>query len=158
MPDPTYRQATMDDAAAIAAIGALVWDEFGERSGLPGRMTDDGVRGRLSEWGAKGAMFVCDAGGGLCGFAAVQPDPSAGSGQAPHPREAVMGVWVAPSARGKGVGTDLALMATDFARAAGYQKLRGTIPEGNESALSFFGEIGSLAQMVGQGMEYELPL
>ncbi len=151
MPDPAYRRATMDDAAAIAVVGAQVWDEFGQKSGLPGRMTDDGVRGRLSEWGDKGAMFVCDAGDGLCGFAAVQPDVN-------HPSEAVMGVWVAPSARGKGVGTDLALMATDFAREAGYQKLRGTIPEGNENALSFFGEIGSLAQMVGQGMEYELPL
>jgi hypothetical protein len=49
-------------------------------------------------------------------------------------------------------------MATDFARAAGYRKLRGTLPAGNEPALSFFSDIGSLAQMVGQGMQYELPL
>jgi len=70
----------------------------------------------------------------------------------------VMGVWLLRAVRRKGVGRELALMATDFARAAGYQKLRGTLPEGNEPALSFFSDIGSLAQVVGQGMEYELPL
>jgi ribosomal protein S18 acetylase RimI-like enzyme len=69
-----------------------------------------------------------------------------------------MGVWLLRAARRKGVGRELALMATEFARSAGYQKLRGTLPEGNEPALSFFSDIGSLAQVVGQGMEYELPL
>ena len=74
------------------------------------------------------------------------------------PEEAAMGVWLVRAARGKGIGRELALMATDFARAAGFQKLRGILPEGNEPALSFFSDIASLAQMVGQGMEYELPL
>jgi hypothetical protein len=49
-------------------------------------------------------------------------------------------------------------MATDHARATGYKRLRGLIPKQNEPALSFFSDIGSLAQMVGQGMQYELPL
>ena len=151
MPDLTYRQATEDDAAAIAEVGAQVWDELGAESGLPGRMTLEGVLGRLSECGDKGAMFVCESSEGICGFAIVQPDVN-------HPSEAVMGVWVTPEARGKRIGTELAVMATDFARSAGYRKLRGTIPDGNEPALSFFGEVASLAQVVGQGMEYELPL
>ena len=159
MPEPTYRHATKDDAAAIAEVGATVWDELGAESGLPGRLTEEGVRARHVEWGERGAMFVCDTGDGICGFAAVQPDPSAGSGQAPQEREgAVMGVWLLPSARRKGIGRELALMATDYARAGGYKRLRGTLPEGNEPALSFFSDIGSLAQVVGQGMEYELPL
>lgn len=151
MPELAYRPATSDDAAGIAAVGAGIWDELGEKSGLPGRMTREGVVGRLSEWGDRGAMFVCESGGAITGFAVVQPDVN-------HPSEAVMGVWVMPEARGKRIGTELAVMATDFARAAGYRKLRGTIPEGNEPALSFFSDIGSLAQVVGAGMEYELPL
>jgi len=151
MTDPTFRQATDTDAAAIADVGAALWDELGARSGLQGRLTADGVRGRLAEWGDKGAMFLCETDGAACGFAIVQPDVN-------HPSEAQMGVWVLPSARGKGLGTDLALMATEFARAAGFKKLRGTIPDENEPALSFFGEIGALAQAIGQGMEYELPL
>jgi len=53
-------------------------------------------------------------------------------------------------------GAALALMLATLA-GCGYS-LRGTLPEGNEPALSFFSDIGSLAQVVGQGMEYELPL
>lgn len=158
MPEPAYRRATEQDARAVAEAGARIWDELGEKSGLPGRMTPEGVLGRLSEWADKGAMFVCESGEGVCGFAAVQPDPSTGSGQASPPSEAVMGVWVLPEARGKRIGTELAVMATEFARTAGYKKLRGTIPEGNEQALSFFGEVASLLQVVGAGLEYELPL
>jgi len=81
----------------------------------------------------------------------VQPDVS-------HPSDAVVGVWLLTEARGKGIGRELAVLATGFAREAGYKRLRGIIPEGNEPALGFFGDFGSIAQIVGQGMEYELPL
>ena len=151
MPEPTYRQATEKDAEAIAAVGEQIWDELAEGSGLPARLTVEGVRERLASYGARGGMFVCESDGAVCGFAALEPDSQDAEG-------AVMGVWLLPSARRKGVGRELALMATDFARAAGYRKLRGTLPAGNEPALSFFSDIGSLAQMVGQGMQYELPL
>jgi GNAT superfamily N-acetyltransferase len=151
MPDPEYRQAKDKDAAAIAAVGAGVWDELGANSGLPQRPTPEGVAQLLASYGDKGAMFVYDNAGEISGFAALTPDQN-------DPEEAVMGVWLLRAARRKGVGRELALMATDFARAAGYQKLRGTLPEGNEPALSFFSDIGSLAQVVGEDMEYELPL
>ena len=152
MPDPTYRSATPADADAIAAVGAAVWDELGAGSGLPGRLTAEGVRARMTELGDRGGTFVCDDGNGaICGFALVQPDVN-------HPSEAVLGVWMSPSARGKGMGRELAVAGTDWAREAGYKRLRGIIPEGNEPALSFFGDFASMAQIVGQGMEYELPL
>ena len=159
MPEPTYRQATPDDAAAIAVVGAAVIEELGEGSGLPGPMTADAVAQRIAGYartggrlpGERGAMFVCAADGDVCGFAALEPEP----------REegcAVMGVWLQPSARRKGIGRELALMALEFARAAGYAKVRGTLPAGNEAALAFFSEIGALPQVVGGGMQYELPL
>ncbi len=151
MPEPTYRQATRDDAEAIAAVAAAVLNELGEASGLFGTMTPEGVADRLASYEDKGAMFVCEGDEGLRGFAALEPDP----------REedfAVAGVWLLPSARRQGIGRWLALMAIDFARAAGYRKARGTVPAGNEAALSFFSEIGALAQVVGADMEYELPL
>ena len=151
MAEPEYRQATESDAAAIAAVGGAVWDELGADSGLPQRPTKDGVAGLLSSYGDRGAMFLCDNADEVWGFAALTPDEN-------DPEEAVMGVWLLRAARRKGVGRELALMATEFARSAGYEKLRGTLPEGNEPALSFFSDIGSLAQVVGQGMEYELPL
>ncbi|GAG29219.1 unnamed protein product, partial [marine sediment metagenome] len=166
-PKRPYRQATRDDAASIAAVAAEVLAELGEASGLPpyggparrppvwasgpGPMTPEGVSERLAGYEDKGAMFVCEGDEGVCGFAALEPEP----------REdgcAVMGVWLLPSARGKGMGRWLALMAVDFARAAGYAKVRGTLPAGNQAALSFFSEIGALAQVIGEDMEYELPL
>ena len=63
-----------------------------------------------------------------------------------------------PAYRRRGLGRELALMALEFARGAGYRKVRGLLPAGNEPALSFFGEIGALAQVLGRGMQYELPL
>lgn len=151
MAEPTYRQATAADAGAIAAVGAAVLAELGEGSGLPGPMTADAVAQRLSSYGDRGAMFVCAADEGVCGFAALEPDPA-------EEGCAVMGVWLEPSARRQGIGRELALMALEFARGAGYSKVRGTLPPGNEAALSFFSEIGALAQAAGAGLQYELPL
>ncbi len=149
MAEPTYRLALKDDAAAVASIGAQIWDELGGSSGLPQRPTNEGIAALIAN--QRGGVFVCDSGDGLCGFAALGPDPN-------DPDEAVMGVWLIPSARRKGIGRELALMATDFARRLGYAKLRGTLPKDNEPALSFFSDIGTLATIVGQGMHYELPL
>ena len=151
MPEPTYRQATADDAAGIAAVGAAVIDELGEGSGLPGAMTAGDVAERIAGYSGKGAMFVCAVDGGVCGFAALEPEPQ-------EEGCAVMGVWLLPSARRKGIGRELALMALEFARNAGFAKVRGTLPAGNEAALAFFSEIGALAQVVAGGMQYELPL
>ena len=151
MPKRPYRQATSDDAASIAAVAADIIGELGEAGGLFGPMTPEGVADRLASYGEKGAMFICEGDDAVCGFAALEPDP----------REegcAVAGVWLLPTARREGRGRWLALMAVDFARAAGYAKVRGTVPAGNEAALSFFSEIGALAQVVAGGMEYDLPL
>lgn len=151
MPEPVYRQATPADYAAIARVGTAVWEELAQLSGLTGPLSEDGVRVRAEELGVRGGFFVCEEDGDICGFAVVQPDVS-------HPTEAVLGVWLLPEARGKGHGRELAVAGTDFAREAGYKRLRGIIPDGNEPALSFFGDFASLATIVGRGMEYELPL
>ena len=157
-PELTYRQASQDDAGAIAAIGSQMLDELGDGSGLPGAMTPADISERISAYADKGAMFVCLPAGrqgakekGLCGFAALEPDPQ-------EEGCAVMGVWLLPATRRQGAGRELALMALEFARTAGYTKVRGTLPSGNEAALAFFSEIGALAQVVGGGMQYELPL
>lgn len=149
MTEPRYREATKDDAQEVAALGQQIWDELGQSSGLPQRPTGEGIGTLIRS--ERGGVFVCDSGDALCGFAALGPDPNDSD-------EAVMGVWLVASARRQGIGRELALMATDFARTAGYRKLRGTLPPNNEPALSFFSDIGSLARVVGQGMHYELPL
>jgi len=148
--EPTFRKATKADAEAVLGIGRRLWDELGEQSGFTQRPTEEGL-GRPLAGDGGGAVFVCETDGAVCGFSALVPDLQEAG-------EAAMGVWLVPEARGKGIGRELALMATDHARSAGFQKLRGIIPKQNEPALSFFSEIASLAQMVGQSMQYELPL
>jgi ribosomal protein S18 acetylase RimI-like enzyme len=148
--EPTFRRATSADATSVLEIARGLWDELGEQSGFTQRPTEEGL-GRPLAGEGNGAVFVCETEGAICGFSAVVADLREAG-------EAAMGVWLLPEARGKGHGRELALMATDHARSAGFQKLRGIIPKENEPALSFFSEIASLAQMVGQGMQYELPL
>ncbi len=150
MSETVFRQATTGDAETVLAIGGRLWDEMGEQSGFTQRPTKEGLSRLLSGEGG-GAAFVCEVGGAVCGFSLLVPEVQ-------EPGVAAMGVWLLPEARGGGTGRELALMATEHARSGGFHKLRGIIPKGNEPALSFFSEIASLAQMVGQGMEYELPL
>lgn len=149
MSEPVFRRATANDLAAVLAVALHVWEEMGEGSGFRGRPSEDGFRPLLAGDGQ--AVFLCESEGRACGFAILMRDEG-------EPSAAVMGVWVLPEARRRGIGRELALMATEFARSAAYTRLRGLLPEGNEPALSFFSDIGGLVQVVGRGMEYELPL
>ncbi len=153
MPELTYRRAIPDDVGAIAAVSAAVWQEQGESSGLREPLTTaEGVANRLTEYDDRSAILLCKGDEGTRGFALLE-EP-----YAPEEGAAIMGVWVLPSTQRQGTGRELALMALEFARMAGCLKLRGTLPPGNETALSFFSEIGALAHSLGQGMQYELPL
>ena len=149
MSEPTFRAAAEDDVPAVAAIANQLWTEMGAKSGFPQQPTAEGIG--LIAAGDASRIFVCEDRSKVCGFSVLYRD-------ADDAETAVMGVWLLPGARGKGTGRELALMATEFARETGYKKLRGTLPPDNEGALSFFSEIATLAQVVGQGMEYELPL
>jgi len=149
MSEPNFRTATEDDIPAVAVVANTLWEDMGEGSGFPQQPTAEGLG--LIVAGEASRIFVCETEAGINGFSVLYRD-------ADDAEEAVMGVWLLPGARGKGTGRELALMATEFARESGYKKLRGTLPPGNEPALSFFSEIATLAQVVGQGMEYELPL
>jgi len=150
MPEPIFRQATKGDLDAVLVGGHRLWDEMGEHSGFTQRPTEEGIA-RLLAGEEGGAVFACEIDGSIGGFSLLVPEVQ-------EPGVAAMGVWLLPETRSKGIGRELALMATDHAREAGFTKLRGIIPKDNETALSFFSEIASLAQMVGHGMEYELPL
>jgi GNAT superfamily N-acetyltransferase len=114
-------------------------------------MTPEQVVERMVGYGRRGAMFVCRVGRRPVGFAVLGADPD-------DPNLASMGVWVLPPYRRRGLAHQLALLAIDFARRRGYRRLEGTIPAGNEGALSFFSDMGSLVPLVAGGMKYELPV
>lgn len=144
-------------SAEIERLSGLIADivtainREGSNMALPPRMSAADVAALVRRLGARGGVFYCKDDGKVVAFATVQPDETEAS-------TAIMGVWVLASHRRRGIGTELARAGIEFARNAGYTKLRGTIPVSNEPALSFFSAIGPIVQLEAGGMGYELPV
>jgi GNAT superfamily N-acetyltransferase len=150
MSEPTYRQATIHDAEAIAKIIAEVTKEPNP-VGFDGPQDAEWVRTWLTRLGGEGGIFLCLIDGEPAGFSAIDFDTR-------DPDTAVIGVWVLPEHRRKGLGTALAGYAFGFARDKGYKRIRGRLPEHNEAALSFLSSIGALVPMYNPDAIYELPI
>lgn len=148
--DHTAAEEVEHLAAPIAAIVRSINAEGGDNA-LPVAMTAAEVAALIERLGERGGVFYCRDGDDVVGFASVQPDTA-------EPATAVMGVWVRSSHRRKGIGTELARLGIEFARDAGYEKLRGTIPGSNEPALSFFSSVGPIVRLEADRMGYELPV
>jgi GNAT superfamily N-acetyltransferase len=150
MSEPTFRQATIQDAEAIAEIINRVVQEP-DPVGFDGPTTADQVRTWLTRQGGEGGIFLCFVDGNSVGFSALDFDTQA-------PDTAVLGVWLLPEHRRKGLGTALAGYALGFARDKGFKRIRGRLPERNEPALSFLSGIGALVPMYNPDAIFELPL
>jgi GNAT superfamily N-acetyltransferase len=150
MSEPTYRQATIHDAEAIAAIIAAVRQEP-DPVGFDEPLAPDQVRTWLTRLGGEGGIFLCLVEGQPAGFSAIDFDTH-------QPDTAVLGVWLLPEHRRKGLGTALAEYALGFARDKGYKRIRGRLPEHNETALSFLSSIGALVPITNPDTVFELPI
>jgi GNAT superfamily N-acetyltransferase len=150
MTEPTYRQATIHDAEAIAAIINTVVQEPNP-VGFEGPTTPDQVRTWLTRQGGEGGIFLCLLDGNAVGFSALDFDTH-------EPDTGVLGVWLLPEHRRKGYGTALAEYALGFARDKGFKRIRGRLPEQNETALSFLSGIGALVPMYNPEAVFELPI
>jgi len=150
MSEPTFRQATIHDADAVAQIINTVVQEPNP-VGFEGVMTADGVRTWLTRLGGEGGIFLCFVDANAIGFSAIDFDTH-------QPDTAVLGVWLLPDRRRKGIGTALAEYALGFARDKGYRRIRGRLPQGNANALSFLSSIGALVPMYNPDTVFELPL
>ena len=148
--EATYRQATIDDAAAIAEVINRVVQEPNP-VGLEGPTTAEGVRTWLARQGSQGGLFLCLVEGRVAGFSALDFNTQ-------EPETATLGVWLLPEYRRRGFGTAAAEYALGFARDKGYRHLRGRLPENNETALSFLSNIGALVPIYNPEMRFELPL
>ena len=148
--EPTYRQANVNDAEAIAAVIATVVKEPNPVA-FDGPMTPDQVRVWLTRLGGEGGVFLATIDGRVAGFAALDYNTF-------EPDTVVLGVWMLPEARRRGIGTALAEYALGFARDKGYKRIRGRLPQDNEVALSFLSSIGALVPIYNPEARFELPL
>jgi GNAT superfamily N-acetyltransferase len=150
MSEPTYRQATIHDAEAVAAVVEAVVKEPNP-VGFDGPWTADQVRTWLTRQGGEGGIFLCLIDDKVVGFSALDFDTH-------EPDTGVLGVWLLSDQRRKGLGTALAEYALGFARDKGYKRIRGRLPRENQNALSFLSSIGALVPMYNPEAEFELPL
>jgi GNAT superfamily N-acetyltransferase len=142
------RRATESDAEGIAAILRGMGKE---NVGLEGTFDGDRVRAWLKRLGDDGALFVVDDGSIQVGFGSLDFDTAT-------PDTGLLGVWVLPDHRRRGLATDLAESLIEFARERGYRRIRGRLPDGNEPALSFLSAIGAMVPLRNPNMSFELPL
>ncbi len=150
MSEPVYRQATTDDAEAVANIINIVVEEPNP-VGFDGPTTPDNVRTWLTRQGTGAGIFLCLIEDKAVGFSALDFDTQ-------EPETVILGVWLLPEQRRRGLGTALAECALDFARDKGYKRIRGNLPEHNETALSFLSGIGALVPIYNPEVVFELPI
>ena len=150
MTEPTYRQATIHDADVIASIIAAVVNEPNP-VGFEGTLSADDVRTWLTRLGGEGGIFLCALDDRVIGFSALDFDTH-------QPDTGVLGVWLLRENRRQRFGTSLAEYALGFARDKGYKRIRGRLPQQNQTALSFLSGIGALVPMYNPETQFELPI
>jgi ribosomal protein S18 acetylase RimI-like enzyme len=136
-------------AGVARVINAIVAE--GPNMALAGKSNAEQVRERIDRLGERGGIFYAMERDHVVAFAALTPMES-------DEGTAVLGVWVLPEFRRRGLGTELSRAAIEHARDHGFAKVQGTIPAENEPALSFFSAVGPIAAIEGGGMRYELPV
>lgn len=142
------RRATVDDAEAVAAIVHRLGDT---NTGLPKDFTADRIREWIQRLGDDGTVIVAYDGSIPIAFGMLDITTM-------EPETGLLGVWVLPDHRRKGLATDVAEAIIEFAREKGYRRIRGRLPEGNEPALSFLSSIGAMVPLRNPNMTFELPL
>jgi len=138
------------DAAAVSAVIGRIVQEASP-VGFDHAWSAAEVLTWLRRYGTNGRMFVAETPDGIAGFAALDFNTQ-------EPDTGTLGVWVLPEWRRKGLGTELAECALQFAREAGYRRIRGRLPQDNAPALSFLSQIGAMAPLANPEMRFELPL
>lgn len=144
------KRATASDAEDIAAVFRGLGT--GENIGLPAEYT---TAQRTREWvqrlGENGVVVMAYDGSIPVAFGAIDYTTT-------EPETALLGVWVLPDHRRRGLATDLAEELLEFARERGYRRIRGRLPDENEPALSFLSSIGAMVPLRNPDMTFELPL
>lgn len=142
------RVATVADAEGIATI---VRSLGSENVGLRGDFDVEGAREWIKRLGESGTMVLALDGSIPVAFGALDFSTT-------EPETGILGVWVSPEYRRRGLASAIASELVDFARENGYRRIRGRLPDGNEPALSFLSAIGAMVPLRNPSMSFELPL
>ncbi len=142
------RVATVADAEGVANI---VRSLGSEDVGLRGDFDVERAREWIRRLGDSGTMVLALDGSIPVAFGALDFSTT-------EPETGILGVWVSPEHRRRGLATGIANELVDFARENGYQRIRGRLPDGNEPALSFLSAIGAMVPLRNPNMSFELPL
>ena len=143
------RPATVNDAPAIAGIVRALGDR--ENVGLPRDFDAAQARAWIERLGDQGVLIIAYDGSIPIAFGALDYNTA-------EPDTAMLGVWVLPDHRRRGIATIVADELLAFARERGYRRIRGRLPDGNEPALSFLSSIGAMVPLRNPNMTFELPL
>jgi ribosomal protein S18 acetylase RimI-like enzyme len=143
------RRATEASAADIAAIYRGLGKD--EDVGFQAELTAETAARWIQRLGSEGTIVIAYDGSIPVAFGALDFSTT-------EPETALLGVWVLPDHRRRGLATTIAEELLEFARERGYRKIRGRLPEKNEPALSFLSSIGAMVPLRNPDMTFELPL
>ncbi|MGK2965621.1 MAG: N-acetyltransferase family protein [Tepidiformaceae bacterium] len=143
------RPATPADAEHVAAIVRALGGEA--NIGLDADFDGKRAAAWIARLGDQGTMVIGFDGSIPAGFGSLDFDTM-------EPETGILGVWIVPEHRRRGLATDIAEALIEFAREHGYRRIRGRLPDGNEPALSFLSGIGAMVPLRNPSMTFELPL
>ncbi len=144
----SIRAATEKDADAIAGIVNGIGKE---NTGLPANFDSEQAASWVRRLADQGTLLIAVDGSIPIAFGSLDFNTT-------EPDIGLLGVWVLPDYRRKGLATELADDLIAFARDKGYRRIRGRLPDGNEPALSFLSAIGAMVPLRNPEMSFELPL
>ena len=138
--EPVIRQATPDDAEAVASVLNAVILE-GEYTALTHPFTVDEERAFIEGLCDRSALFVAEMEQGIAGIQSIEPDAAARYTDSMQ-HVATVGTWMHVGFRGRGIGRLLAEASFAFAQAQDYKKIAIQVLADNQRALRFYGNLG----------------
>lgn len=138
MPGLTIRRAAPEDAEAISAIWDVVCAE-GIYTAVSQPFTPEQEREYIAGLSDREGVFVAEFEGRIVGFQTL--DRWADYTDA-FDHVCVLGTFVLPELRGRGIGRRLAAHTFDFARAHGYEKSVVYVRGSNAGAQAFYRSLG----------------
>jgi L-amino acid N-acyltransferase YncA len=138
----TIRRATVEDAAAISSIWEAVCSER-VYTAVNRPFTPEQERSYIASLSDREGLFVAEEGGQVLGFQSLERWANYTDS---FDHVGVMGTFLLPESRRRGIGRRLAALTLGFARENGYEKIVVYVRAGNAAARAFYSRLGFAAK------------